>query len=517
MRIIETDALVIGAGLSGLTYALKMSQQGHSVCVLSAGAPLQCNSDLAQGGIIFDRDGSPDDLVRDILEAGGGFGSAEAARALARDGVSAVEEVLIKRAAVSFDRHGSDYHFTKEGGHRSRRIIHAKDQTGHAIMERMTAEIHRDQRVTTLYNHIAVDLLTLSHHGTEPRHRYAPLTCYGAYVLNASTGEVLAVTARRTVVAAGGLGDIFLHTSNQSGQVGHGLAMAFRAGARVIDLEFIQFHPTTFYLPGARRWLISEAVRGEGAVLVNKRGEAFMDDVHPMKSLAPRDVVSQAIHREMVRSGEPCVFLDTTRLPQGMMEEHFPAIHRYCLDHGVDPTRERVPVVPAAHYTCGGIFADLNGQTSILNLSAIGESACTGLHGANRLASTSLLECLTSACAAASFDGKSVAGGAHSVLPKPPAWSPASGVADPVLIQQDLATLRQTMWNYAGIVRSPKRLKRAKEILDALHAQVNDFYRECEVTRDLVELRNAVQAGLLVVHAAALNPVSAGAHHIEVD
>jgi L-aspartate oxidase len=323
----------------------------------------------------------------------------------------------------------------------------------------------------------------------------------------------VAICAKKTVLATGGLGHIYQHSTNFPGTVGHGVAMAYRVGARVIDLEYVQFHPTVFYGKNAPRFLITEAIRGEGAVLVNVDGKPFMDTVHERGSLAPRDIVSRAIHQEMAESGEPCVYLDLDAMERQKLKDRFPTVYSRCIANGVDIIREPIPVVPAAHYSCGGIHADLSGRTNILNLNAIGETACTGLHGANRLASTSLLECLTSATFTAQADVRDIAEN-HYVLPRPRPWESPTEEADPTLIAQDLGLVRQTMWNYAGIVRSPRRLTRARRILLEAREEIRSFYRGCRLSRELVELRNAVRTALLVVHAASLNPRSKGAHYV---
>ena len=360
---------------------------------------------------------------------------------------------------------------------------------------------------------MAIDLLTLSHSSSEPTDKYHPLTCFGAYVLDTGTGEVSAVVAKKTVLACGGLGQIFLHSTNQPGSVGHGVAMAYRVGARLIDLEYVQFHPTVFAAKNAPRFLITEAIRGEGAVLVNSRGERFMDRADPRGSLAPRDIVSRAIRTELASSGEPCVYLDLSLMPAGFARARFPTIFERCLAHGVDIERDPIPVVPAAHFACGGVHTDLQGHTNIRHLSAIGETACTGLHGANRLASTSLLECVTGAHFAAAADAADIASGTFGApVPKP--WESPTRRADPVLVRQDMLQIQHTMWNYAGVVRSRRRLSRARRILLELREEIQEFYRGCAPTRELVELRNAVQTALLVVHAAALNPVSKGCHFL---
>jgi L-aspartate oxidase len=292
--------------------------------------------------------------------------------------------------------------------------------------------------------------------------------------------------------------------------------MSYRVGARLIDLEYVQFHPTVFAKKNAPRFLVTEALRGEGAVIVNANGERFVDKLHPRGSLAPRDVVARAIRNELAASGEPCAFLDLSAIEPEFIVQRFPGVHARCLEHGVDVTHEPIPIVPAAHYACGGVHTDLNGRTNIRDLNAIGETACTGLHGANRLASTSLLECLTGARATASADAADLATRA-SRKPDPQAWKSPTREADPVLVRQDMLQIQHTMWNYAGVVRSAERLNRARRILLELREEIQDFYRGCRLTRELVELRNAVQTALLVVHAASLNPVSKGCHYVETE
>jgi L-aspartate oxidase len=416
--------------------------------------------------------------------------------------------------AVDFDRDSTgELDLAREGGHGSRRIIHSKDATGHAILEAVAKRVDATGLITRKSGGVAVELLTLSHNSSDPCDRYLPLTCFGAYVLDTATGAVSAIVAKKTVLATGGLGQIFLHTTNQSGSVGHGVAMAYRVGARLIDLEYVQFHPTVFAKKNSPCFLITEALRGEGSILVNSRGERFMEKTHPQGSLAPRDIVARAIQHELDVSGEACVFLDLSPIPKGFARKRFPNIYERCLSHGIDFESEPIPVVPAAHFACGGIHTDLNGRTSIRNLSAIGETACTGLHGANRLASTSLLECLTGAKSAAAADAGDVARESFG-LPMPRPWESPTRRADPVLVRQDMLQIQLTMWNYAGIVRSPKRLRRARRILLELREEIQSFYRGCGLTRELIELRNAVQTALLVVHAASLNPVSKGCHFV---
>ncbi len=514
MQIIRTDCLVIGAGLAGCAYALHVAKQGLSVELLSLGDPLAANSDWAQGGIIYDTAAAHAPLARDIMEASDNTANPAAIEQLVTEGPIAVKELLLDDLQVGFDRDANgDLDFTREGGHSERRIIHAKDATGHAILDTIARRVNTMPLINRRTGCVAIDLLTLSHNSEDLADKYEPLTCFGAYVLDTRTGETNAIVAKKTVLATGGLGQIFLHSTNQPGTVGHGVAMAYRVGARLIDLEYVQFHPTVFAKKNAPRFLITEALRGEGGVLVNSRGERFMDAADSRGSLAPRDIVARAIKQELANSGEPCVFLDLSALKPEFLRERFPNIYERCLAHGVDITREPIPVVPAAHFACGGVHADLAGRTSVRHLNAIGETACTGLHGANRLASTSLLECLTSAKFTAAADAAEI-GTNEFRLPAPRLWESPTREADPVLVRQDMLQIQHTMWNYAGVVRSPRRLTRARRILLELREEIQSFYRGCRLTRELIELRNAIQTALLVVHAATLNPQSKGCHYV---
>ncbi len=514
MNILRTDCLVIGAGLAGSAYALQAAKRGLKVELLSLDGPLQANSDWAQGGIIYDVGHDPELLARDIVEASDGTANPAAVEHLVREGPKAVEELLIGELGIAFDREpGGGLDFTREGGHSARRIIHAKDTTGHAILATVVKRVDATPAISRRCGCVAIDLLTLSHNADDVRDRYEPLTCFGAYVLNTETGETFAIVAKKTILATGGLGQIFLHSTNQPGSVGHGVAMAYRVGARLIDLEYVQFHPTVFAKKNAPRFLITEAIRGEGAVLRNANGDAFMDPLNPRGSLAPRDIVARAINHELAKSGEPCVYLDLSAMKPDFIRERFPNIYQRCREYGVDITREPIPVVPAAHFACGGVHADLHGRTSIRHLNAIGENGCTGLHGANRLASTSLLECLVSAKFTAIADTADIARETFR-QPEPRPWESPTREADPVLVRQDMLQIQHTMWNYAGVVRSPKRLTRARRILLELREEIQSFYRGCRLTRELVELRNAIQTALLVVHAAALNPRSRGSHYV---
>lgn len=514
MQTIHTDCLVLGAGLAGSAYALHAAEAGHQVELLSLSGPLVANSDWAQGGIIYDTGTHPEQLAQDILVASDHTANPAAIDQLVTEGPAAVKKLLLDQLGVDFDRDASGgLDFAREGGHSARRIIHTKDTTGHAILQAVAQRADETKGIHRRTGFVAVDLLTLSHNAQDPRDRYQPLTCFGCYALDLATGEVVAFIARKTILATGGLGGIFQHTTNQPGSVGHGVAMAYRVGARLIDLEYVQFHPTVFRKKGAQPFLITEALRGEGAVLVDATGRRFMDGVHPLSSLAPRDVVARSIQHHLAESGDTCVYLDLSALKPEFIRERFPGIYQRCLANGLDITSEPIPVVPAAHFSCGGVHTDLQGRTNVRHLNAIGETACTGLHGANRLASTSLLECLVSAQAAATADLADLrAGDFH--LPAPREWESPATAPDPLLIRQDMQQIQQTMWNYAGIIRSPRRLARARRILLELREDIQAFYRDCRPTRDLIELRNAIQTALLVVHAASLNPISKGSHYV---
>ena len=514
MKTLNTDCLVIGAGLAGSAYALHAAKAGLAVELLSLEGPLVANSDWAQGGIIYNTAPDAASLTRDIFDASDGTSNPAAVEQLVREGPAAVKELLLDELSVAFDRDATGgFEFTREGGHSARRIIHAKDLTGHAILSAVAARVDATPRLTRRSGWVAVDLLTLSHSSDQIADHYAPLTCFGAYVLDTASGDVCAIVAKKTVLATGGLGRIFLHSTNQPGSVGHGVAMAYRVGARLIDLEYVQFHPTVFFKKNAPRFLVTEALRGEGGVIVNARGERFMDGLHPRGSLAPRDIVARAIHLELAASGEACAYLDLSAMKPDFIRDRFPTVLARCAEFGVDVTREPIPIVPAAHFSCGGVHTDLSGRTNVCHLNAVGETGCTGLHGANRLASTSLLECLVSAKFTAQADAAEITRG-HFHLPPPRLWVGAEREADPTLIRQDLHLLQSTMWNYAGVVRSPKRLTRARRILLELREEIQSFYRGCRLTRELIELRNAVQTALLVVHAASLNPRSKGCHFV---
>ncbi len=509
-----SDILVIGTGAAGCTCALKAADAGLSVTlVTNSDAPdARSNTSWAQGGIVYrGLADTPALLARDIQEAGVGICAPDAVDWLAERGPALVEDILLRRCAVPFDRDAAgELHLTEEAAHSCPRIIHVKDSTGRAIAEGLSEEVARTPSIRVVRGATAVDLIMRGFHSRNPIDVYKRDRCLGAYIL--ADGRVDAHVARETVLATGGLGQIYLHTTNPPLARGDGLAMAYRAGARVVNLEYVQFHPTAFYHELAPRFLLSEAMRGEGARLVDATGRAFMKGHSDLGDLAPRDVVARAIHEEMLHSGQPCMYLDITHMPADFVRDRFPTIHRFCMQWGVDITREPIPVVPAAHYSCGGVGVDLHGHTNIAGLRAIGEASCTGLHGANRLASTSLLEAIVWGVSAAESAVRELG---ENPLPNESAvepWRLEKETADPALIQQDWTTIRQTMWNYVGLVRTTKRMNRALHILRDLQFEVESFYRRARIDDPLLGLRNGAQTALALTHAALRNRVSRGTH-----
>ncbi len=520
-ELIETDVLILGSGIAGATTALQLADRGVHVTVATlADRAQETNTYYAQGGIIYrGADDSPTALAADIERAGDGHCNPEAVRILAEEGPAAVEEVLLQRVAVAFDRaHNGELSLVREGGHAMHRILHVADYTGKAIEEALVSALAQHPNVTLLINHTAVDLLTPAHHSLDRRVVYQPLACVGAYLFDQATGQVKRCLASKTVLATGGLGQIFLRTSNPIGARGDGFAMAEHAGARLINMEFVQFHPTTFHHESAPNFLISEAVRGAGARLVLGNGEPFMQRHAPeWKDLAPRDVVARSIHREMLSRGLTHVYLDLrSYIQKDDILQHFPTIYQSLQEYGVDITTDLVPVVPAAHYACGGVWVDMWGRTTLDDLYALGEVSCTGVHGANRLASTSLLEGLVW--------GQRVARDIERSLTARPKFPPAQippwqdeglDMPDPALIQQDMSAVKHIMWNYVGLVRTANRLSRALSELRHLETEIIRFYRRSKLTDELIGLRNAAHTALLVAEAAWENKRSMGAHYRE--
>ena len=517
----RTDVLIIGCGIGGGTAALELAKAGLNVVVVTrADRPEESNTYWAQGGIIFrGEDDSPELLARDVIEAGAGLCHEGAVHTLAHVGPPLVQSMLIDQLGVPFDRlPDGRLALGREGGHSIARIVHATDATGRAIENALIAALRKQPNVTLLTHHTAVDLLTPAHHGSDRRAIYEPLSCVGAYVLDQRTGSIDRVLARSTILATGGMGQIFLRTTNPAGARGDGLAMAYRAGARVINTEYVQFHPTAFYHPNAPCFLITEAVRGAGARLVDEQRVPFMDRYDARwKDLAPRDVVARSIHAEILRRGVPNVYLDVASyVPAERIRAEFPEMYRGCLEYGVDITRDLLPVVPAAHYGCGGVWVDENGETTIDRLYAVGEVACSGLHGANRLASTSLLEGLVWGHRSARRIVDRLAKGNGGRFEDIPPWmATGTETPDPALIAQDMSSLKHIMWNYVGLVRTRWRLARAINDLRNLELEVERFYRAAVMTDALIGLRNAVRVALIVTLAAWENPVSRGCHYRE--
>jgi len=512
----EADFLIIGTGIAGCAAALAAADRGVAVTVLTRADDLQSsNTERAQGGIIYRGvNDSPDLLVKDVIEAGGGIGHEPAIRRLATRGPELVKEVLIDRAGVPFNyRKRGAIDLTEEGAHSMPRIIHVEDRTGQAIEEAMIRAVKRHKNIKVMRRATAVDLLTFSHHSLSVKDRYAPPACFGAYVLDQKTGRVEALRAKETLLATGGLGHIYQYTTNPPGARGDGIAMAYRAGARMMNLEYIQFHPTALYHRDARGFLISESMRGEGAELVTARGEAFMKKYDRRGSLAPRDIVARAIHDIMLNENEPCVYLDITRKPANWIRKRFPQIYGGCKAVGIDCTKQPIPVVPAAHYACGGIWVDLDGRTTINRLWAAGEVSCTGVHGANRLASTSLLEGLVWGHTVGERVAELLGANAPYGIPNVAEWRRETETADPAFIRQDWSTIKNTMWNYVGVIRSERNMRRARRILRELQLEVDDFYSRAELTDDMLGLRNGLQTALAVLYAAMENRRSCGSHY----
>ena len=521
VECLETEVLIIGCGIAGGVSALQLADSGVSVTIVTRSQePTDSNTYLAQGGIVYrGTDDSPASLARDITYAGAGHCNPEAVSILAEHGPDLVRQILIEKIGVIFDRDGDgELSLVREGGHSVPRILHAADATGHSIQVALVKALRTHPNVTLLTGHTAVDLLTPSHHSLNRLAVYEPRYCVGAYLLDQTGDRVLRCIARTTILATGGLGRIFLRTTNPQGARGDGFAMAYRAGARVVNTEFIQFHPTTFFHQNTSRFLISEAVRGAGARLVGAGGEPFMQRYEPeWKDLAPRDVVARSMHHEMLIHDVPNVYLDLhSFVSTQSIEQRFPNILRNCLDFGVDITRDLVPVVPAAHYACGGVWVDQWGQTTTNHLYAVGEVACTGVHGANRLASTSLLEGVMWGHRAAEHIRSSLAARPLPSSDDIPPWQPAGEeMPDPALVSQDMSSIKHIMWNYVGLIRTTPRLQRALHDLRNLESEIEEFYRVTRVTDSLIGLRNAVRAAAIVTSNAWTNKRSMGCHYRE--
>ena len=447
--------------------------------------------------------------------AGAGLCDQEAVRFVVENGREAIEELI--RLGVAFSRYddqpeeGYDFHLTREGGHSRRRVIHAADATGKAVQSTLNDRVRAEKNIDLFTDFIAIDVITNRH--LDPNDRPDVNQAYGVYALNKRTGRVDAFYGRSTILATGGASRVYLYSSNPDGSTGDGIALAWRAGCRVANMEFNQFHPTVLFHPGVKTFLVTEAMRGEGAVLRLENGDRFMDRYHDKAELAPRDVVARAIDAEMKRTGEPCVWLDITHRDPDFILSHFPNIYRTCMNVGIDITRDRIPVVPAAHYTCGGIVTDTAGSTDLPGLYAIGECAHTGLHGANRMASNSLLECLVYGRSAAEDIASRFDTLAEPVFARKWDDTKVTDSDEEVVVSHNWAELRRFMWDYVGIVRTDKRLQRAKRRVDLLMGEIMDYYGNFRVTADLLELRNLVTVADLIVRSAMQRKESRGLHY----
>lgn len=503
----QYDVLILGSGTAGQSLALRLADR-QRVAIVTKRSLADSASAWAQGGIaaVLDNTDSIEAHIQDTFTAGAGLCDAQATRFVVEHGREAIEW-LINRG-VPFTREDESalgYHLTREGGHSHRRIIHAADATGAAVQATLSEEVLAHPNIDIFEHHIGVDLILGDKIGQPGR------GCLGAYVLDIRGDQVLTFGAHNTVIAAGGTGKVYLYTTNPDVATGDGVAMAWRAGCRVRNMEFIQFHPTCLYHPQAKSFLISEAVRGEGGLLRLPDGTRFMPEHDPREELAPRDIVARAIDFEMKKRGIDCVYLDISHKPADWLRGHFPNIHARCLELGIDITREPIPVVPAAHYSCGGIVTDLSARTDVPGLYAVGESAGTGLHGANRLASNSLLECLVFGESAA----RDILAKPQQTMPELPAWdeSRVTDADEEVVISHNWAELRRAMWDYVGIVRTTKRLQRAQHRIRLLASEINEFYSNFRVSNDLIELRNLVVTADLIVRCALKRKESRGLHH----
>ena len=528
MKIVDCDYFVVGSGMAGLMSALHLAAYGK-VVVATKGRLADCNTNFAQGGIccVMDPNDTFDKHARDTMIAGAWLGNSKVVHEICEHAPEGIQDLI--DCGVRFAKKKSgDWDLTREGGHSARRIFHAGDITGEKCEAAMIRRVRRTKAIDVREETIVIDLIMTKRIGVKGENR-----CVGAYVLDKKSGEIYAVRSPNTILATGGCGKVYLYTCNPDTATGDGIALAWRAGAKIENMEFIQFHPTCLYHPQAKRFLISEAVRGEGAVLVNKHGKEFMKKYDPRGSLAPRDIVARSIDSEMKRTGDDCMFLDIRKKGRTYLMTRFPNIYQKCMEFGIDMAKDLIPIVPAAHYTCGGIQATVDGVTSIKGLSAVGECACTGLHGANRLASNSLMEALVCARLTAArrgphpetsgqlVEGRGIVGRgkklptANCQLPTIPEWKIGSAVPpdEAVLVAHMWDEIRRLMWDYVGIVRTNKRLARAAHRLKTLRREIRDYYFRSLVTPDTLELRNLAVCAELIVKSAQKRHESRGLHY----
>ena len=518
----NSDFLIIGSGVAGLTLALKVADFGHVTIVTKKGI-MESNSSQAQGGIasVFSEVDSFDLHIQDTLVAGDYLSNREVVELVVKNGPDRIRELIdwgVKFNISEQKKSGNEapsLDLGQEGGHSQKRIVHAQDMTGLEIETVLVSQVRKHPNIEVLEHHIAIDLITCS---TRIKRGLVTTThedyCCGAYVLDSRNNTVKTISAKITVLATGGAGKVYLFTSNPDIATGDGIAMGYRAGATVANLEFVQFHPTCLYHPDAKNFLISEAVRGEGAILLTSSGEPFMEKYDPQKDLACRDVVARAIDTELKKSGDDSVFLDISHQDSDFIRNRFPNIYEKCLNFGIDMTKEPIPVVPAAHYMCGGVVTDIFGRTDIKRLYAIGESACTGLHGANRLASNSLIEALVYAHTASERMVKELQTMDFTSTPEPPFWD-ETGTTDSdelIMVSHNWDEIRRFMWNYVGIVRSDKRLARAKRRIENIQNEIKEYYWNFKVRADLIELRNIATVAELIIQCAMHRKESRGLH-----
>jgi L-aspartate oxidase len=527
MMEIKTDFLIIGSGVAGLTFALKVAEFGNVALVTKKGI-MDSSTTMAQGGIasVFSKFDSFDLHIQDTLVSGDGLCNRDVAEMVVKNGPDRIRELIDLGVHFNFkekERSDSeslpfdtDFDLGREGGHSQKRIVHAHDMTGMELEKVLVTHVKNHDRIMLFENHIAVDLITIS---TRMKRGLITTThedyCCGAYVLDRPTNKVKTFCAKITLLATGGAGKVYLYTSNPDIATGDGVAMGYRAGATVANLEFVQFHPTCLYHPDAKNFLISEAVRGEGAILIDSSGNAFMEEYDSQKDLACRDVVARAIDAELKKSGDDSVFLDVSNKNTDFIKERFPNLYEKCLNFGFDMTKEPLPVVPAAHYMCGGIATDMFGRTDLHRLYAIGETACTGLHGANRLASNSLVEALVYSHTAAKQAVEDIDILDFSPTPDPPPWDEV-GTTDSdevIMVSHNWDEIRRFMWNYVGIVRSDKRLARAKRRIEIIQKEIHEYYWDFRVSADLVELRNIAIVADLIIKCASHRKESRGLHY----